>query len=351
MSMFRVALLDDAGGWREISTGAKGRARRPASILVVPGSRVLGRVIPVAGSTIPQMSAAALGMLASDLAQPSQDCVAAVGSSLEDRRLVCVAARSDVENWREIARQNGMTPDIIVPDFALLACPPAGDFVVAVRDGDTIARTCDAAFACQPEIASLLLMGLNVEERVFEDEAMRSLRSGAISSLPDFERALPARAEARARPVARARIAMAAGVALAVAAAAPWVHAMRLDGAARDFREQTDAVARTALPGAARIVNARAQLQEALLPVHDGQSLVSAAAAIVEGAAAGAGVSIAHLDADITNAVSATVAAPRIEDLEPIRLKLADQGLAAIETPGQPSGGMIVVDLTVRVQP
>jgi type II secretion system protein L len=351
MSLVRVAFVDDDGGWRETSITSAAGPRKALTALVVPGARVLGRMVDVGGSTTLQMNAAALGMLADELAQPAQACVAAVGALVDGRRLACVAARADIERWRGIAKQHGMTPDVIVPDFALLPLPIAGSATTASHEGEIVARTSDLAFTCQPELASLLLGGCSIDGRSFEDEVIRSARSGALASAPDFARAMPERSGNSQRPVAVGRIAAAAGVALVLGAAAPWVHAMRLDGAARDFREDAETVARTALPGADRIVNARAQLEEALLPVRSGQALVNAAAAIVEGASSSPGVSISRLEADVANAVSATVSVARLEDLEPVRLALAEHGLTAIETPGPATGGMIAVDITVRVQP
>jgi type II secretion system protein L len=351
MSLVRVAFVDDDGGWRETSITSAAASRKALTALIVPGARVMGRMINVAGSTTLQMNAAALGLLADELAQPAQSCIAAVGSLVEGRRLACVASRTDIERWRAIAKQQGMTPDVIVPDFALLPLPGAGSATTASHDGEIVARTNDLAFACQPELAALLLGGCSIDDRNFEEEVIRSVRSGALASAPDFARAMPERTGSNQPPVAVGRIVAAASVALVLGAAAPWVHAMRLDGAARDVREAAETVARTALPGADRIVNARAQLEEALLPVRSGQALVNAAAAIVEGASTAPGVSISRLEADVANAVSATLSVPRLEDLEPVRLRLAEHGLTAIETPGPATGGMIAVDITVRVQP
>jgi type II secretion system protein L len=351
MSSIRVAFVDEAGGWRETSVVVSAGARKIPAVLIVPGARVLGRVVKVAGSTPPQMSAAALGMFAGEVAQPIQECVAAVGAPVDGRRLVCVAARADIERWRSIAKHHGMTPEIILPDFALLPHPAAETATTASRDGDILARTTDFAFACQPDLVSVLLKGCSIDERDFEDEVVRAVRTGALASAPDFATALPERTGRSQRPVAVGRIAAAAAVALALGSAAPWVHAMRLDGAAQGFRKDAETVARTALPDADRIVNARAQLEEALLPVRSGQALLDAAAAIVEGASVAPGVSISRLDADVVNAVSASLMVAHLEDLEPVRLKLAERGLTAIETPGPSTGGPVAVDITVRIQP
>lgn len=352
MSTIRLAFIADGEEpWREIGVAAQPpRGRKASNVLVVPGAQVLSRWMPVAGSTPAQMRAAALNALAPDLAQPADACIAAIGAAnASGLRLVAIAARNDVEAWSAAAQQRGFTPDIITPDFALLPAPAEDTAIIARRAGDVVVRDRLAAFTCQAELLDLLLPDRTTEEHDFEAEAVHATRQGRLFDAPDFAWAAARKRDVAERPFPIVRIAAAAGVALLLGAAAPWIHALRLDAAARDFRREAETIARTALPDATRIVNPRAQLEEALLPARAGGRLAAAAAAIIEGASAAPGASISRLEADAEIGVSASLSINSAGDLEPIRARLAALGMQAEESSGAPVAGRTPVDIVARM--
>jgi type II secretion system protein L len=349
MKPIQLAFLQAGDAPWRVLTLAGAPARTPRRILVVPGAGVRATMVDAMGRTEPQARAAALAGLAQDLAATPDTTECVLGPVRNGRRLAFIAAKADIASWSAEAAAQGFTPDVMIPDFALLPEPAAGAASIA-RRGDWLVRTDTGGFACQDDILPLLTGELHPREHDFEPQAVAAIKDGALATLPQFTANVRQRAPKNdAKPFVHA--ALAAGVALTIAAAIPWIDAMRSDAATRDLRKQTEAVARAALPEAQRIVNPLAQLREAALPRARGQTALDMAASVFEGLGKSPGVEITRIELDADGAVHASLAIPSAALMQPLRDHLAGDQLHITETPGESQPNNLPVTLTVKAAP
>jgi general secretion pathway protein L len=340
-----VLVPDNDDAWRIISV-AGASARSPRCVLVVPGVHVLAREIDVAGATPAQSRAAALATLAPELATPADQLTCALGAPSGGRRIAFIASRARINGWLTAAKAQGLAPDAIIPDFMLLPAPELGQAHMAVRGEDVVVRTASTGFTCQHDLAEQLVANLTPVTIDFEPAAGNAMRRGAITTAPNLLDGMSAtirKAPARSAlwPIA------AAFIALAIATAAPWVSASRINGATAELRSEGDATARTPLPGASRIVDARAQLREAVLPYERTGKALNHATGILEGLAQTSGVQLSRLELDADGVMHASLAAADLSQLQPLRDHIARLGLRSIETPGESRPNSLSVDFAV----
>jgi type II secretory pathway component PulL len=352
MSLLRFAFIGPGGIVRRLDAEAGGAARRLRRVLVVPGSDVSAAWIEAAGSTPAQRRAAALAELGPRLALAPADAAVALGprGAGGGRQLVCVAARAQLAGWLASARAAGFDPELVTPDFALIAAPPPGEARIARDGGDVIVRGHELAFRSQAELAPMLLAGASLAETDLYAEASRAARTGLVAAAPDFAAAASGAASPRLVGAA-VRGAAALVVALAIAAATPWIDVARLNHAAAEQRRAQIELARAALPGAERIVDPRAQLAQAALDLDAGsagvQLLERAVGAIA--AAPTAIVDRATVDAARGVVIEARVLAP--EDLDGLRALAAAESLALRETLGLTEEGRTAVQIDIEAAP
>ncbi len=350
MSTIRLAIYPRPNAdWRSFTVSAtKGKDR---TILVIPGEHVLVRWIEIAGKTPQQIRAAALAQLAPDLAQQPADCIAALGETRDHKRQVAIMSRATAEDFLANARARKLDPDAIVPDVCLLSPPLESDVAIAHHDGETLVRAADAAFVTQPDLLDTFLASATQTETTLEADAARTLRAPS-TTLPDFLPVLPsARAGSQDTSQPR-RIAWAMAAALVLAIAAPWANAIRLDMSARAMERQAEAIAANALPNAAQIRNARAQLRAALLAHTYGRQRIETASVLLGELTALPEVSIARLDADAdTPLVRANLTAATPDAIAPLRDRLALRNYTVENTTSDTDNGLAAIDLTVRPNP
>lgn len=337
------------GAWSQVA--ASGTGKRDSVVLVLPGEDILGREAAIPGSTQRQAQAAALQVLADDLAA-AEGNIAAVGAPAPGAagaaRLGCVIARTRLSDWQAAARARGLRPDRIVPDYCLLARPGQVDVLrVAHAGGRVIARGTDGGFASEDGLLALLACGRHVEPADLEQEAVSAVRSGRLASEPDFSAAIPPETPAGHDARLRTRILVAASLAAALFLAAPWVQVLRLNLAAGQARQAAEDTARSSLPGASRIVNARAQIAEALIPLGGANGSLAAAQALLAGLRHAPTVQITSLASEGEEAL-AQLSAAQDGDLQPLRDHLAASEVAVTETASPGPDGRLVVDLRLR---
>lgn len=347
MKSIQLAFLPASPGedWRMLTLDTR-TPTLPSRILVVPGAMVLCRTVEAQGRTDPQARAAALASLADELAAPIGSCICALGPQGSTRRLAFVASRQTIEACMAEARTHGFEPDAIVPDFALLVAPAEGVAFVASRGADTLVRTASGGFACQTDLASLLTRGLTCTEVEFEASFRRAVASGDLRGLPNLLSALPVAKTTGVRPLLPAILAAAAATAIAVAL--PWIDAGRLDGATHSVREQLDTVAAKALPAGTRIVNPLAQLRESASARQQAERGLGLVADLFEGLQQAPGVELTRLELASDGDVRASLVAPDLSLLQPLRDHLASTGAAISETPGDSQPNSIPVELSVK---
>ncbi|MEZ5936594.1 MAG: type II secretion system protein GspL [Hyphomonadaceae bacterium] len=350
MTLIRLGLLPRPGQqWRELAVTTPGRAKS-LKVLVVPGEGAVSRWLEVKGSTTAQIGAAARLQIADDLAQPLGDCAVALGAAHDGRRQVCVVANNDLAAWKAEAASHGFIPDAIVPDYALLALPDEDAIAAAQIDGETIAGGPGVGFACQPELASLLLQDRDTQPVDFDERIVRCARQNALSSAPNFA-ARSGEGAAGGLQERALHLAAVAALALLVGSLAPWVHALRIDASAASMRKQATRIAAETLPDAPQIRDARAQLLEPLRPFTHSRKSVELSLALFDGLAQAPGVLINRLEVDPDGQLLAALSVSSPSDLDPVQASLAGAGYRTSQTQGATAAGRTTIDLVVTDGP
>ncbi len=346
MRTVQLALLPEAGGeWRTL-TVQNAPAASPRCVLIVPGSEVLAREVDVSGATLAQSRAAALAMLAPELASTAAGNICSVDAARDGKQMAFIVSRDRIDAWLETARKAGLSPDAILPDFALLQKPEAGAAHVADR-GDVVVRTPTAGFACQRDLLAVLAQDLHLIEVDFEQCAIAATRSGWTASSANLLSGIRASQTTLGESRAPVWTLVAAAAALMVAAVAPWVSTIRLGGETGRIRSETAALARAALPGARQIVDPLAQLREATLPARRAEASLTSAAGLLEGLARAPSVQLSRLEITEDGAVHASLTAADLGQLQPLRDHLASLGLGSTETPGASRPNHLSIELIV----
>lgn len=330
---------------RAIPTTATGA---PGRILVVPGRDVTARWLAVSGATPAQQRAAALAAMTPSLGASPDSVIVALGPIQDGRAMVCIASRDRAAEWLAAARAQGFAPTAIIPDFALVIPPIAGEVKAARRKDSWVMRGEDIAFDCPDALAELLVGGRKAVETDFDTELAAFIQGGRLATAPDFSRALAASAQTPRPGFPVRRLAILATAALALAIAAPWVKAVRSDAAAAAMRREAVEIARAALPEASRIVDPGAQLRAELAPWQNDRLLYALLSHTLDGVAAAPGATLQRIEADPASGLSARLSVTKADDLAPLRTRLATARLAATETFGADQGGLQDVDILVR---
>lgn len=330
---------------REINVIAHTR-RTSTNVLVVPGRHVTARVLPVAGSTPAQRRAAALAAMAPYLAEPVENCVAAISPITDGKALVCVASKPALEEWRRMADGVNLGSALIVPDLALLPPPAEGQAVIATRDAEMLVRT--PAFACAAPAS--LLPALTADHATTEIDYDAAVRHAlAHADLLNFCCFPTTSAPPPARPGYWKRVGALAAAGAVLAIAAPWVSAFRADAAASALRRDASATAAAALPNASRIIDPHAQLAAALAPWRRDASLFSLTVSTLNTVAATSGARLERLEADADEGVSARIILATPADLDALRTRITHDGYLLQETPaGTSPDGRPAYSLSIR---
>lgn len=350
MKTVQLAFPPSAPGhsWRILSLPARS-SDGPRRILVVPGASVLARQASAPGRTPAQQQATALAGLMQEMASPAETCVCALEPTRSAQRLAFIASRSDLDRWLVEARAQGLDPDAIVPDFALLPVPSDARATIARIGEDVAVRTATAGFTCQSELVEVLTKGQELNEVDFDAAAAAGLAGGLLNRLPNLLLALP-----RQRPAPGASLAM-AGVAallgLCVLTSLPWIEAWRQDDAASRLRSKTEDLARSSLPDGSRIINPLAQLREASAMRRQATTSLSLADDLFKGLQTAPGVQMTQLALREDGGVVARLLAPDLALLQPLRDHLSGAGIAWEEIPLPSLPNSIPVDVSVRRGP
>lgn len=348
MKAATLAFFQPDGEWR-VTTVIQAPERSARCILVVPGADVLAREIEVAGVTLAQSRAAALSILAPDLATSADRLICSVAPASAGRQLAFVTSRDKIDVWITSARKAGLSPDMLLPDYAMLKAPPTGEAAIAVQH-DAIVRTAGGGFSCQPEFVEHLTTGLRLNQVDLDSAAIDLVRDGGAQAMPNLLAAVSMNAQDK-RPRKAIWAASAAAAALIVASMAPWAAALRTSDATRLIRAESKAVAHAALPAVKQIVDPVAQLREAMLPRQRAQNLLVEAAGVLEGLALSPGVSLRRMDLQEGGGIRAMLHAADLSQLEPLRDHLVVLGLTASETPIDSQPNNLSIELVVSSTP
>lgn len=160
------------------------RAEAPAApttvVLVVPGVEATARWLRLPARGEAQARAAAALLLEGEQALEDEPVHLALGPLEADGcRLAVTVARSRMQGWLDLARLHGISPDVVAPD-CLLIPEPEGERPVAARIGGALAvRGRRLAFACDPDLAPVLLQDRDPELASDAEAVERLLAQGA----------------------------------------------------------------------------------------------------------------------------------------------------------------------------
>jgi len=298
-----------------------------------------------------QARAAAKLLLQDEQALADEVLHLALGTLEEDgHRLVVAVSQSRMDAWRAWALERGLAPLGIIPDH-LLVTEPAEGRTVAVRLGaELVVRGRRLAFACEPELAPILLDGRDPE--VVDDPAgaERLFAEGAADpTINLLQGALAPRGggELTRKRLLRPALLLAALVLSPLAIDA--VQAVRLNLAADRLERESAAELAKVLPKGAAIndpaAHATARLQR--LELASGGGPVGSAAQLFAALAEIEGAQIETLLVSPDGAVSATLSHANYSDLELLKGAMRRAGLVFRETATREEAGRILSDVVV----
>ncbi len=263
------------GGAGELAAlSEQGNAR---IILVLPGEQVTSLDVQIAARSERQLLAAAPFSIEDQLASDLEDVHVALNSadrrSPVSARVAYVTDRTQLGEWIETLKGQGLRPEAVLPDF--LALPADGGTIVAaqlpgrmiVRDGDWGAGI-DVALGHPIGEAVISARAAGRETRLLDGAGEDLLDMLAVNAARQsgglLQGAFAVRGSAASPGFDRRRWGL-AGVLVALAAisvtALNLTEAVRLKSATTELREQTETVFRAAFPEAERMVNPRAQIR------------------------------------------------------------------------------------------
>ena len=267
-------------GWLRLEDGAvaaRGQGLPHATegdrvAAVVPGDAVTLHWLDLpAGLTQPQAVAAARLSAAEHSAQPPAELHVAVGPARGEEGLRCVGlvTASAMEEWMARLAEDGVDPDLVVPETLLLPAAPDG-FARYERGSMSLCRGATEAFAAEPELADLVLAGRPVS---LLDGADFEAGLGDAVADPALDLRQGPFARRRSwqvdRPLVR-RLALLGLLILLVTLLIQVAAILRYTYAADALEAETRAVAAAALPRATGIGDASAELDARLSELRGG---------------------------------------------------------------------------------
>lgn len=309
-------------------------------VLVVPGEAVLLLPAPRVSSRPEQLRQALPFAVEDQLAGPVERLHVVPGDALDGGQVqAAVVDRAGLQGWLDAAAAAGVTPDRIWPDTALLPAEPAG---VRLDDGErSLLRVGPRAYAGTRAEVSAVIAALALAPRVWTPDPQAApwwcLPPSATIDLRQGDFAAPARGVGLWRWVAG----------LAAAALGLWLLFQGLEVRAlqarhADLQAEMAALYRDAVPGAGRVVDAEAQLRDALARAQGGRgggqlALLARAAPLI----ADPRFSIDALEL-AGGTLEIALAAPDIAALDALRADLAQSLGLPVELVGVTAGEGVV---------
>ncbi|MEM9809650.1 MAG: type II secretion system protein GspL [Pseudomonadota bacterium] len=329
---------DAAIFWVDLKTGEEGVATPLSALaarrngdqkqqicLAVPGDQAMSRDLTLPMKRERDVRRAAHLALEDQLAAPLSDMEIAVGADHQGQRLVSVAAGDHLRTMIEAAQAEGLDPDIVTIDHALLPAPDEGEAVMLTVGGRQLFRSSSAAATFEPGFAELILEGtgtalssLSIADMV-APETVPNFRRGGLAKrmpLPDL------------RPYAlAASLLLAAGVLFLMSNA---VEAMRYASAASKLETQAEARYLETYPGSP-IVDLERQLRARSSGPTLQSKFVPLASVLAEVLQEYEDTAVASLSYDPDGELTAEIVFSKFSDLEQVTEALRAQGVAASE--------------------
>ncbi|MEA3539694.1 MAG: type II secretion system protein GspL [Pseudomonadota bacterium] len=312
---------------------------------IVPGSAVSLHWVELPAASAAQAAAAARHLAADFVAAPiaDQHVAAAEGVDAAGRRLIGIVDRDVMAGWLAALAHHGLDPDEVVP--APLMLPVIEDAVSTLRSGDMLlVRASDLALETEPALAEMLIGGRSLRP-ILRDildlpaypEAPLNLRQGEFR-------------KASARAFGRADIRRMALLAAGIVAAwlgADLALALRHHFAANALEAEMQTLAAKALPGVA-ITDPALQLQQRYAASASSGGFTGMAASLFGALQASGTIRLESLRYEPTGAMRATLIAPMGATVEPVKQRMAADGLNLVEgaSRGGDNGQRIDIEVT-----
>jgi general secretion pathway protein L len=305
-------------------------------VALAPAEAMTVHVAELGTLATQQARVAARLLVAQTSVAPIETQHIAVGEADGGDRSVAVIGNRRIAAWLDSLQGHGIDPDAIVPAALLLPRPETG-FVRAVIGAETVLRGRNAAFADEPGLTELLVGDAAVED-VDPDPLVLAaleapeldLRQGEFGKRRRFRIDWP-----RVR-----RLAMLGGAIAAVTLLIAIVQTVRYGLAADRLDAETQAIARTAVPGAG--LDAAAALRASIAARRGaGYGFSATAGAVLAAVQAVPNVELSSLSFDNDGLLRATILAPGAAEAEALRTRIRAAGLGVEATPFTSEGGRI----------
>lgn len=316
--------------------------------VIVPGSSVTAHTIELPRDANERRVAAAAAYALEDaLAVDPAELHFALGPVGAEKRLVAVAAQSAMSAWMQRLAALGVRADLMLPDFLAISAGPV------VHDGLVLAKTPEAAFAAESELAAILL-GSPAQTPPLSTERLLAQAYGVLAGGPPINLLQGRYAPKRdwgpiIRPWRRVGMLAASVAVLAIVGVA--IEGVRLNRQAEAATARAEAVFRQALPEVKRVVNPRAQmrayLQSANLAGAGGFLSLSKIAVGATAAVADAEITSLRFDAK-RNDLAATISLPSFDAVERMKNEMTSRGAVVHEGGARQDGARILADVTVK---
>lgn len=322
---------------------------------VVPGCDVLMRRVEIPARSDAQARAALPYLLEDDVAVELDGLHFAMGPAGGDgRRAVAVVSKAKMDAWAGLLAEAGIKADRLVADFEAVAGPDEKPVLV-----DLGARViAGGGFSVETDLAARILGGRDEIEadalRVTDRELLGLYYGGLAARAPVnlLQGAYTPRPPLKETLSAWRIAAVLALLVLVGAVAQSVLQTWRYQESAEAYRVQAEQAFREAFPEVGRVVNPRTQLRSELAALRatraDGFFRLSQT--LFDGIETMEGVRIEALRFDAERGeIVADLSYGSFDDVERLRLAVAEHGARLEEGGSRQQGGRIVGDVTVSL--
>lgn len=260
-------------------------------------------------------------------------------------RPVAVVERARMQQWLRRCQALGLAPDVLLPDYLLLAAPADGGLATLLHDGRMLVRGSDLAFSAEPALARLIAGARMADGSTGSDPAPAEavLATGATGALLDlqqgpFARRDPALARRRRRIAWLAAATLLSPVLMAGTQAA-W-HGL----AAYRLEQRAAAIAATVPGGTGAGTGAIQALHQRARRASAPARLARHSLALFDAVEALPGARLDSYEFDATGNLGAGLVLAGEQDLQHLRERLAPSGLDPVPLETQ------VIDAGVRAR-
>jgi len=264
-------------------------------------------------------------------------------------RAVALVPAITMAGWIGRLQAQGLDPDVVLPEPLLLPRPAEG-FVRHDRGALPIFRGPNDAFAAEPELADLVLVGARVEH--IDAATFKAGITEAVAHPPVNLRQGPFAKRRRWQIQWKLirRLALLGLAILMVTLAIQVAAIMRYTFAADALELEAQRIASRALPGTVQVTNAPEQLERRLADLGGGVGYSAIASALFNAVGATSNAELTGLVYDSDGSLRATVQGDSPATILALQDRVRASGFAVEAGAMRTGGGRPTTELTVRAQ-